>query len=196
MSRMLDAGEELYLQGGSNQLKLNLIIEKSGSSTGSFYARFGDMQGYLDALHERALARIAAELAPAIEKASLKTNVPDIIATFVEELVKVLAKFQSTIYFFAVASSQAPLTRPRGSKQTLDTQAALANILKPHLINPSSVETQRRLEMTTRLITAMSFQTIMFEHKEVSSLKLNTKEFVEDLTAVLVQGLSPIIRQK
>jgi len=195
MSRMLDAGEELYLQGGSNQLKLNLIIEKSGASTGSFYARFGDMHGYINALHERALERITAEFAPALEKAAAKTKVPDIIATFLGELAKVLQKFQSTIYFFAVASSQAPVTRPRGSKQMLDTQAALANLLLPHLINPSSLEAQRRLEMTMRLVTAMSFQAIMFEQNEVSSLKLSNKEFIEDWAAALTEGLSPFIKK-
>jgi AcrR family transcriptional regulator len=57
-TRMLDAGEELFLEGGSTQLKLNLILEKSGSSTGSFYGRFGDMQGYHDALHHRTLDRV------------------------------------------------------------------------------------------------------------------------------------------
>jgi AcrR family transcriptional regulator len=75
--RMLEAGEELFLTGGSDALKLEAIIERAGTSTGSFYARFGSMQGYLDALHDRALVQIEESLAPVLARAAEQTSLDD-----------------------------------------------------------------------------------------------------------------------
>jgi AcrR family transcriptional regulator len=62
MNRMLDAGEQLFFEGGNPGLTLNAVIERAETSTGSFYARFGDMRGFLDAMHERVLRVLAVEL--------------------------------------------------------------------------------------------------------------------------------------
>ena len=57
MNRMLDAGEQLFYEGGSPALTLEAVIERAETSTGSFYARFGDMRGFLDAMLDRFVAR-------------------------------------------------------------------------------------------------------------------------------------------
>ena len=40
MNRMLDAGEQLFYEGGSAAVTLEAIVERSETSVGSFYARF------------------------------------------------------------------------------------------------------------------------------------------------------------
>ena len=190
-SRMLDAGEKLFLEGGSHQLKLNLILEKSGSSTGSFYARFGDMQGYLDALHHRALDRVEEALAEVIEKAAGQTSVLETLDIYTREFLKVLRRFKGTLYFFAVGNAQLEFRQSRGTQFVLAGLSALATLIRPFLLNPSNPEVVRRLDMMTRLLAAMGFQQIMFEQDEISTLRLTDKELAHEWAAALSATLAP-----
>jgi AcrR family transcriptional regulator len=44
---MLDAAEDLLKGGDSRQVTLENVVNLSGASVGSFYARFGSVEGYL-----------------------------------------------------------------------------------------------------------------------------------------------------
>lgn len=191
---MLDAGEELFLEGGSTQLKLNLILERSGSSTGSFYARFGDMQGYLNALHNRALDLVEEALVKVIKKASGQTTVLETLDIYTREFLKVLRRFKGTLYFFAVGNSQLEFRQSRGTQFTLASLSALANLIRPFLANPSDPEAVRRLDMMTRLLAAMGFQQIMFEEAEMSSLKLTDKELAHEWAAALSDSIAAFVK--
>ena len=194
-NRMLDAGEELFLDGGANHLKLNLIIEKSESSTGSFYARFGDMNGYLNALHNRALQRTEEQLFEVIQKAAAEENVFDILNSYLLELTKVLHRYKGTFYFFAVGNSQVQSFREDGSRFALAAQDNLMNLLRPYLSKPSAPEVTRRLDILARLVAAMGFQQIMFEQKEISVVKLSDKAFARELALILSESLTPFLNK-
>jgi AcrR family transcriptional regulator len=194
MSRMLDAGEELFLEGGSSQLKLNLILEKSGSSTGSFYARFGDMQGYHDALHHRTLDRVEEALGEVIKKAAGQTSVLAALDIYTYEFLRVLRRFKGTLYFFAVGNAQLEFRQSRGTQFTLASLSALANLIRPFLLNPSDPEAVRRLDMLTRFLAAMGFQQIMFEQEEMSTLKLTDKELAREWAAALSDSIAAFVK--
>lgn len=51
--RMLDAAEELLQTGDARNVTLENVVRLSGTSTGSFYARFGSVEGLFDALQKR-----------------------------------------------------------------------------------------------------------------------------------------------
>lgn len=193
MSRMLDAGEELFLEGGAAQLKLNLIIQKSGSSTGSFYARFTDMQGYLDALHNRALERVSTAMAPVMAKASAEATLQDLLTNYLTGLIAVMRQYRGALYFFAVGSSQVSSTRQKGAEFTLAMLGGFMDLVKPFMRKPLNADAKRRLDMAARQVSAMAFQIIMFEQHEVSNLKLTDKELAKEWAAGLNQSLLPFI---
>jgi AcrR family transcriptional regulator len=60
LARFLRAGAELLEETSFDDLTIQQIVDRAGSSIGAFYARFHDKQGLLDALRE-ALERDAAE---------------------------------------------------------------------------------------------------------------------------------------
>lgn len=193
MDRMLDAGEELFLSSGPNGLKLNLIIEKSGGSTGSFYARFGDMNGYLEALHKRALEQIEAELAPIFKKAAGQNSLHETLSLFLKELIKVLRKFKAPIFFFAVGRTHVPTSREKGADFTLGFRRHFLEMLKPFVQNSALPETKRRLDMVFRMVVATSFQFVMFEQNEVSPLKMSDRDIANEWAALLGAGLESSI---
>jgi AcrR family transcriptional regulator len=51
--KMLDAAEELLKGGDSRQVTLENVVKLSGASVGSFYARFGSVEGLFEALRNR-----------------------------------------------------------------------------------------------------------------------------------------------
>lgn len=51
--KMLDAAEELLKSGDSRQVTLENVVKLSGASVGSFYARFGSVEGLFEALRTR-----------------------------------------------------------------------------------------------------------------------------------------------
>ena len=51
--KMLDAAEELLKGGDSRHVTLENVVRLSEASTGSFYARFGSVDGLFEALKDR-----------------------------------------------------------------------------------------------------------------------------------------------
>jgi AcrR family transcriptional regulator len=51
--KMLDAAEELLRGGDARQVTLENVVKLSGASVGSFYARFGSVEGLFEALRNR-----------------------------------------------------------------------------------------------------------------------------------------------
>lgn len=183
--RMLDAGEELFLAGGSDALKLEAIIERAGTSTGSFYARFGSMQGYLDALHDRSLVRIEESLSPVIAKASQQTTLDDTVRILVEGSLKELRRNRASLYYFAVAGTQAPHTRERGTRFMLSFRESLIHLTNRFVADPSNGDAQRRLDMMWRLFFAMGVQQVMFDPDEISPLRVSDRMLAREWAAAL-----------
>lgn len=188
--RMLDAGEDLFLSGGSDALKLEAIIEQAGTSTGSFYARFGSMQGYLAALHDRSLVRIEESLSPVIAKAAQQTNLDDTLRVLVEGSLKELRRNRSSLYYFAVGGTQAPHTRERGTAFVLGFRESLDRLTSRFMADPSSADAQRRLDVMWRLFFAMGVQQVMFEPDEISPVHLSDRMLAREWAAALSASIA------
>ena len=188
--RMLKAGEELFLTGGSDALKLEAIIERAGTSTGSFYARFGSMQGYLDALHDRSLVRIEESLSPVIAKATQQTTLDDTVRVLVEGSLKELRRNRASLYYFAVGGTQAPHTRERGTAFMLSFRESLVHLTSRFLADPSNSEAQRRLDIMWRLFFAMGVQQVMFNPEEISPVRLSDRMLAREWAAALSASIA------
>jgi len=72
---MLDAAEELLKGGDSRQVTLENVVKLSGAMVGSFYARFGSVEGLFDALRNRYRnAEYQTAILEAYEKALQQTD--------------------------------------------------------------------------------------------------------------------------
>jgi AcrR family transcriptional regulator len=66
---MLDAAERLLRTGGPEALTVEAVIEQAGTSTGSFYSRFGSREGLFMAMHERFLTTVGEAMVSVIDAA-------------------------------------------------------------------------------------------------------------------------------
>lgn len=192
MNRMLDAGEELVGLGGAASLKLELILERSGASTGSFYARFGSMRGFLDALHNRALERLSTAVAHAYREASGASTLEEALTAFCTVVVAAVNDHRSTFRFFVVEQAHESTFRAAGTRMQLEGREALFGIISPYVAAPKSAASIRRMDMVFRMMNAMLFQQFMFTPSEISPLALSEKALIKEWVGVLVAGLAPM----
>jgi AcrR family transcriptional regulator len=175
MNRMLDAGEQLFYEGGSPALTLEAVIERADTSTGSFYARFGDMHGFLDAMHERVLQTVSAELLPVLAKAGMEPDLESAMRTAFTGAFAVIERHRVPLYFFAVGNSHDRTWREMGSRFTVGVNETYIKLIKSYLPTFTSAAAKRRIEIASRMSIATIFQQIMLDQTEFSTVNLSTK---------------------
>ena len=175
MNRMLDAGEQLFYEGGSPALTLEAVIERAETSTGSFYARFGDMRGFLDAMHERVLETLAAEILPVLGKAALEPDLESSMRKTFTGTFEVVERHRVPLFFFAVGNSHDPEWREMGSQFSLAMNDAFTQLIKQYLPKFTSAADKRRIDMAARMGIAATFQQIMLDQNEFSRVNISRK---------------------
>ncbi len=189
MNRMLDAGEQLCTEGGISALTLESVIELADTSTGSFYARFGDMRGFLDAMHQRALGRLGADLEPVFARASAQGDLESALLILFSQGFEVVHRHRETTYFFVVGNSHDPESREIGRQFAITLNDALSEIMRRFIPNSSSAAAKGRIDMAARMILAATFQQIMLEQQEISRLTLSKKTIASELAAMVSRYL-------
>ena len=181
MNRMLDAGEQLFYEGGSPALTLEAVIERAETSTGSFYARFGDMRGFLDAMHERVLATVGHEMLPVLAHAATEPDLESALQKALRGTFGVIDRHRVPLYFFAVGNSHDQLWREMGAQFTIRMSDTFTHIIKGYLPKPTSAVVKRRTETAARLCIAAAFQQIMLDQEEVSRTNMSQKALATEL---------------
>ena len=175
MNRMLDVGEQLFYEGGSTAITLEAVIERAETSTGSFYARFGDMRGFLSAMHERVLTMISAELLPVLDKAAMEPDLESAMRKAFTGVFEVVERHRTALFFFAVGNSHDSEWREMGAQLTIGMSDVLTNLMKQYLPKYTSTTAKRRIEMAARMGIASVFQLIRLDQEELSRLSLTRK---------------------
>jgi AcrR family transcriptional regulator len=192
MNRMLDAGEQLFYEGGSPALTLEAVIERADTSTGSFYARFGDMRGFLDAMHERVLEALAAEFAALHDQTSKQADLETALQTLCVGGFDVVSRYRAQTYFFAVGNAQDAQWRAMGAQFNLGMTDAVIELMKGYMPASSSAAAKRRIDMAASMMVAAVFQQIMLDQNEISRLNLSQKATATELSAMLSAYLREI----
>jgi len=175
MTRMLDAGEQLFYEGGSPALTLEAVIERAETSTGSFYARFGDMHGFLSAMHERVLQTVGTEVSPVFAQAALEPDLESAMRKAFTGFFEVIERHRVPLYFFAIGNAHNREWREMGNRFLVEVNSTFNQMMKSYLPTFTSAAAKRRLEMASRMSIAAVFQQILHEQEEISNVNLSTR---------------------
>jgi len=186
MNRMLEAGEQLFYEGGAPALTLEAVIERAETSTGAFYGRFGDMRGFLDAMHERMIDTLANELGALVARVELAENLDSAVRSICLEFFDAAERRHAQIYFFAVGNSQDAKWRAQGSQLMIQFTTTIGHIVAKHLQRPLNAATKRRIDIAVRMIIAAVFQQITFEHQEISRTNVSTTMMANEVATMVV----------
>jgi AcrR family transcriptional regulator len=112
--RMLDAGEELFGEKGFDDAPVSEIVARADASVGSFYRRFKDKDGLLQAVHERFCeeARVTTDDALAPERWADST-IEEMAGSFIHFLIDIFHERAGLFRSFIVRSERDPIVRER-----------------------------------------------------------------------------------
>jgi AcrR family transcriptional regulator len=139
LERILDAAESLIRERGFDAMTVAEVVQRSGSSVGSLYARFRNKRGLLRAVQVRYQSRLEEAMAAAFREGR-EESLPEAAHLVVKVLADHLLAEHELFRAFIVEAVFDPVVRAQGEKMSggrreFVTQALLAHrdeIAHPH----------------------------------------------------------------
>jgi AcrR family transcriptional regulator len=185
MEAMLIAGEELFREGGSTAVTLEAIIGRAGVSTGSFYSRFGDMDGFLDSMHEHVLQILAGGFEAVFLKGANGENLEGCLQTLLAEAIKLVHENRDVAYFFAIQNSSNSKWQSQGLKLESNLHEAVVQLIKPHLPGSATQGGKMRVDFAVRILNALIFDQILKKTGSEQSNNMSEKKYISEVVAMI-----------
>ena len=167
MRRMLDAAEELLREGGPNALTVEAVIERADTSTGSFYARFGNREGLFTAMHERFLDGFASQVGAVLVDAAARPTTDGTVEHFIAGVFDAVREHRGTLVFHVMHNAHNPTMRAQGNELTTALAHALGDAIRHHADDPRPVDDDT-LSVISRAVFAMTLELMLFDEHEVT----------------------------
>lgn len=189
MNRMLDTAESLLDAGGPDALTVDAVVQAANTSTGSFYARFGDRQGLLVALQDRFLERLTASPVQAFETSAAEGELTETIERLVVDFLDAFRTNRQAFVAFMLLNRSDPSMRDRGAQASRNAAAAIAQLLEPHRSEIAHPEPSLAADIVYRTLFAMATQTVMFDDHEISNQHYTDQSRAREMTVLLLAYL-------
>lgn len=187
MNRFLDATEELLQEKKFHEINVMEIIERSGRTVGSFYARFDDKYAVLRCLRERSTEH-------AKEQLDRWTSAERFAGASAEKVVEALVRVTAGTYremgpvFRATAAQAAVDDDFRDHRQEIFqlVAARYVELLGPHRHRIGAPDPDRAIDLGFTLIIGIFDQRMLFGRLGLTSV--DDQQLTDELIA-LVLGL-------
>ena len=189
MARMLDAAEVLFAEGGEEALTVEAVVKRSKTSVGSFYARFGDRGGLLEAMHERFLERLGAGSQMAIQAAVRQKTLIGALEVLITHVFAVVREYRDSARFFFLHRSTDQKLRAQGIQANAFFARMFADLVLRYQNEVAHAKPAIAADVAWRMTFAMFAQQVMFEDQEVSGVAIGDKALVRELARCLTAYL-------
>ena len=189
MARMLDAAEHLLRTGGPSALTVDAVIEAAGTSTGSFYARFGNREGLFAAMHERFLSGFGSEVGAALAGAAEQSTLQRTIEHFIDGVFTTVRLHRGALAFHVFHNAHDPVMRSQGNELTQLLSAALHHTIEHHHVEPRPVD-DATLSAISRMVFAMTLELMLFDDHEVTGFGLTPDQLAKKCTTMAMALLT------
>jgi AcrR family transcriptional regulator len=187
---MLDAAEALLAEGGPDALTINAVVERSGVSNGSLYARFGDRRGMLAAVQDRFLDRLQLGMGAALQRVEQQRELDAVIRMLVEMFYDTFAGNRGT--FNAFMMQTLPLTefRERGRQATQLAAAAVVDVIQARSEQVQHPDPTRAADFVFRTLFALGTQLAMFDDDETTGTALGRDNWIDETSRMILSFLA------
>lgn len=187
---MLDAAEALFAGGGPDALTVEAVIERAGTSAGAFYARFGDRDGLLEALHERFLGRLQGLVTGIVLEGLKQPTLAEALAVAVAGSLAVARKYHDSLVFFVLFRAADERLRKQGIAANLGFAEAFRAIVMHHKNEIRHPDPVRAVEVAFRILFAILVQQVMFKPRELTGRPMIDKTLTRELCRTLLLQLT------
>ena len=189
MNRMLDTAESLLDAGGPDALTVDAVVQAANTSTGSFYARFGDRQGLLVALQDRLLERLTESLARTFDTSAADGDLPQTIEQLVADFLDAFRTNRQAFVAFMLLNRSDPAMRDRGARASRAAGTAIAQLLEPHHSEVTHPDPALAADVVYRTLFAMATQTVMFDDHEITNRQYTDQSRATETAKLLLAYL-------
>jgi len=190
MARMLDAADALFAEGGDEALTVEAVVERSSTSVGSFYARFGDRNGLLEAMHERFLERLATGGQIAIQAAARQKKLVGALEVLITHIFAIVREYRNSARFFVMHRSNDVKMRAQGIQANAFFARMFTDLVLRYQNEIAHAKPANAADVAWRMTFAMFAQQVMFENQEVSGAAISDKALVRELARCLTAYLT------
>jgi len=178
--KMLDAAEELLRGGDARKVTLENVVKLSGATVGSFYARFGSVEGLFEALKNRYRdvtyqTAIVQGLEKALQQPDLRSSVYQGLRTVIELAHR---EKKAISYFLAHPN----LDRAEQVEQRKFIVGSMYKILQQHRGEIVRKDLRRASENISRIAYAVWIQVALQEPSEFIGRKTSLASVIELVT--------------
>src|SRR5512139_4143778 len=133
LTDLLDAAERLVSERGFEDASVHEIAAAAGTSIGSFYRRFKDKRGLLQAIHARFSEEARATADATLDPARwVHTSAAEMVAAISNFLVEIFRERRGLFRAFLVTGASDPVVRAREVELTAYLTQRLAACLESH----------------------------------------------------------------
>lgn len=178
--KMLDAAEELLRNGDARSVTLENVVKLSGTSVGSFYARFGSVEGLFEALRNRYREAVyQTAILEAYEKALQQTDLRSALYHSVKPTLELARREHVAVSYLLKNPTvdQAELVNQR--KFMVDKTI---EVLQKHRKEIKKKDLRRASENVSRIAHATWIHLALFEPSEFIGRKTSLTSVIELVT--------------
>ena len=178
--KMLDAAEELLKGGDSRHVTLENVVRLSGASTGSFYARFGSVEGLFEALKDRFRNAVyQTTIIEGLEKALQQPDLRSSIHQGFKATIELAHRERNAISYFL---AHPDLDRAEQLEQRKFIVASMYKILQQHRGEIVQKDLRRATENISRIAYAVWIQVALQEPSEFIGRKTSLASVIDTTT--------------
>jgi AcrR family transcriptional regulator len=168
--QMLDAAETLFAKRGFDDVPVAEIVELAGASVGSFYRRFKDKDGLLQAVHEKFCEEARATADDALSPDRWRdSSIEEMTEAFVGFLMNIFRERAGLFRAFIVRSERDEIVRERSQKLYDHLGEKLAFFLRARGVRTRHGDDVFAAKFA--LMTVLGFLTeVIFDHETRFSL--------------------------
>ena len=189
MARMLDAAEAIFAEGGESALTVEAVVKRAKTSVGSFYGRFGDRNGLLQAMHERFLLRLGGAAHVAVAAAGNEKTLAGAIEVYLSHLFIAAHEYLNSARFFVLHRSADPNLRAQGIRANAVFASIFTTLALSHREEIAHDCPEAAIDVAWRMVFAALAQQMMFDDQEVSGVPMTLPALVREITYCLVAYL-------
>jgi len=173
--KMLDAAEDLLDHGDARQVTVENVVSLSGATVGSFYARFGSIEGLFDALHQRYVDNIyQSKLLEGLNRGMEQPDLRKALYHATKTMLEFGNDRRKLLAFFVTRNEGGDALAIR-----LLAVKSMHEVLKVHRDEIAHKDLRRAAENTARLIYAAWVGIILLEPSEFVGRKTSLSSVVE-----------------
>jgi AcrR family transcriptional regulator len=178
--KMLDAAEELLKGGDSRQVTLENVVKLSGASVGSFYARFGSVEGLFEALKKRYRDAIyQTTIIQGLEKALQQPDLKSSIHQALKAVIELAHREKKAISYFLAHPA---LGHAEQLEQRKFIVSSMYKILQQHRGEIARKDLRRASENVSRIVYAVWIQVALQDPSEFTGRKTSLSSVIDTTT--------------